>query len=77
MDIGLQDNQGGIVISTVEMQLFLKTEDGSIGNVDSIQEGKKIEQAENRNYSKVDLVHDLPLVDVREANFVRDTLNRR
>lgn len=74
---GLQDDKSGIIISTVEVQLFLETEDGSIGNVDSIQEGKEVEQTEDRDDSKVDLVHHLPLVDVGEANFVRDVLSRR
>ena len=61
----------------MEVQVSLETEDGSIGNVDSIQEGKEVEQAEDRDDSKVDLVHHLPLIDVGEANFVRDTLERR
>lgn len=77
MDRDVQDDEGGIVISTVEVQLFPETEDSSVGNIDSIQEGKEIEQAENRNNPKVDLVQHLPLVDMGEANFVRATLNRR
>ena len=59
------------------MQLFLETEDSSIGDVDSIQESEKVEQAENGNDSKVDLVHPFPLVDVGEANFVGNALDRR
>lgn len=61
----------------MEVQVSLETEDGSIGNVDSIQEGKEVEQTEDRDDSKVDLVHHLPLIDVGEANSVRDALKRR
>lgn len=61
----------------MEVQVSLETEDGSIGNVDSIQEGKEVEQAENGDDPKVDLVHHLPLIDVGEANSVRDALKRR
>ena len=77
MDRGSQDDEGSVVISTVEVQLLLETENGGVGNVDSIQEGKEVEQAENGNDSKVDLVHHLPLIDVGEADPVRDALNRR
>ena len=75
--LGLQDDEGGVVISTIEVQLFLETEDSGIGNVDSVQEGKEVEQAEHGNDPKVDLVHNLTLIDVGEANSVRDVLNRR
>ena len=77
MDSDSQDDEGSIVISTIEVQLFLKTEDGSIGDVDSVQESEEVEQAENGNDSKVDLVHHFPFVDVGEANLVRDALDCR
>lgn len=59
------------------MQFLFETEDGSICNVDSIQEGEEVEQGKNGNYSEVDFVHNLTLIDVSEANFVGDALNRR
>lgn len=76
MDGGLQDDEGGVIISTVEMQVFLETEDGGVRYVDSIQESEKVEQGENGDDPKIDLVHNFALIDVSEANFVRDAFNR-
>lgn len=77
MDRDLQDDESGIVLSTMEVQIFLETEDGSIGNVDSVQEGKEVEQTEDGDDSEVDLVHYLPFTNVGEANFVMDMFSRR
>ena len=73
----LQDDERGVILSTVEVQVLLEAKDGGVRNVDSIQEGEEVEQGENGNDPEVDLVHDLALIDVGEADFVRDALNRR
>lgn len=58
------------------MQFLFETKNGGICDVNSIQEGEEVEQGENGNDSEVNLVHNLTLIDVSKANFVRDALDR-
>jgi hypothetical protein len=62
-----EDCERDIGLVALELQILLKSQCQSIGDVDSIQEGCDVEQEEDGNDSKVNLADEGSLVDRRWA----------
>jgi hypothetical protein len=60
-----EDGQTSTVLSTAEAEILLKTEDGGVGHVGSVEEGQEIHDRQDRNEPQVDLGDESALRDPR------------
>ena len=62
--------QGGVVLYASELQVLDQGEGFGVGDVDAVQEGEEVEDAEEGDDAKVDLGHELLLCSVWWADDV-------